>query len=80
MNFVMALACTQMKMTPAEALAAGTINGAHAMQVEQWTGSMTVGKRADFIITKPVQTLAEIPYYFGHQNIDSVYLNGEKKI
>ncbi len=80
MNFVMALACTQMKMTPAEALAAGTINGAHAMQVEQWTGSMTVGKRADFIITKPVQTLAEIPYYFGHENIDSVYLNGEKKI
>lgn len=80
MNFVMALACTQMKMTPAEALAAGTINGAHAMQVEQSTGSITVGKRADFVLTKPIQSLAEIPYFFAHQSIASVYINGEKKI
>jgi imidazolonepropionase len=80
MNFVMALACTQMKMTPTEALAAGTVNGAFAMQLEQLTGSITVGKRANFILTKPLQTLAEMPYYFGTNCIESVYLGGEKKI
>jgi imidazolonepropionase len=78
MNFVMALACTQMKMTPAEALAAGTINGAFAMQLEHLTGSITAGKQANFILTNPIQTLAEIPYYFGHHSIDSVYIRGVK--
>jgi imidazolonepropionase len=78
MNFVASLACTQMKMLPTEAIAAGTINGAWAMGLQDELGSLTVGKRASFMILNSMDTIAEWPYYFGHRMIESVYLDGKK--
>jgi len=74
MALVMALACTHMQMTPEEALTAATLNGAAAMELEQETGSISRGKRAHLLLTKPMRSLAEIPYYFGHDLIDRVFL------
>ncbi len=76
MNFVVATACIKMKMTPEEAINAATINGAYAMNISETHGSITIGKVANLIITKPLNSYYEIPYYFGNQLIDSVILKG----
>lgn len=78
MRFITALGCIQMKLTPEEAFNATTINGAAALELSKETGSITVGKKADFIITKPIPSLAWIPY--AHQNnwIENVFINGIK--
>lgn len=76
MNFVVALACIQMKMTPEEAINAATINGAYAIQLEKQVGSITRGKWANFFITKPIPSYGFIPYAFGSQLIEQVYLKG----
>jgi imidazolonepropionase len=78
MNFVISLACIKMKLTPSQAINAGTINGAYAMGVENKLGSITKGKVANFYITKPIDSIALIPYYFGSNQIETIYLNGEK--
>ena len=78
MNFVVAAACIKMNMTPEEAINAATINGAYAMGLEKEVGSMTIGKKANFIVTKPINTYAFIPYSFGMDHIDSVYINGKQ--
>ena len=72
MSFVIALACIQMKLTPAEAINATTINGATAMELENEVGTIAVGKKANIIITKKINSLAEIPYSFGSDLIDKV--------
>jgi imidazolonepropionase len=77
MNFVVSLACIKMKMTPEEAINAATINGAYAMQVNNDYGSITVGKKANIIITKPLNSYRQIPYNFGRHSIDKVMINGE---
>ncbi len=78
MRFITALGCIQMKLTPEEAFNATTINGAAALELSKETGSITVGKKADFIITKQIPSLAWIPY--AHQNnwIENVFINGIK--
>ena len=76
MPFVLSLACIQMKMLPKEAIAAATINGAYAMQTESKHGSITIGKKADFIITKPIESIAAIPYFFGGNCIAHTIVNG----
>lgn len=76
MNFVVSLSCIQMKMLPEEAINAATINGAYAMQLENEMGSITLGKKANLIFTKPVSSLAYLPYAFGSNMIDKVMLNG----
>jgi imidazolonepropionase len=63
MQFIMTLACTQMRMTPAEAIAAATINGAYALRRTGWIGSLEAGKQADLIVLD-VDDYREIPYYF----------------
>lgn len=78
MNFVVATACIKMKMTPEEAINAATINGAFAMDVSNKVGSITKGKLANFIITKEIPSYGFIPYSFGANLIDSVYLKGNK--
>jgi len=65
-------------MTPEEAFNAATQNGAYAMGLENELGSITVGKRANVILTKPMSSLAFLPYSFGSQLIDQVILNGIK--
>lgn len=77
MNFVVASACIKMKMTPEEAINAATINGAYAMDLAQKVGSITKGKKANFIITKEISSYATIPYNFGDVLIDTVFINGK---
>lgn len=77
MHFVVATACIKMKMTPEEALNAATINGAYAMDLSTTHGSITRGKKANFIITKPLHSYYEIPYCFATNLIDSVWLEGK---
>jgi imidazolonepropionase len=77
MNFVVALSCIQMRMLPEEAINAATINGAYAMEIHQDAGSIAVGKKANLIITRPVPSLAYLPYAFGDQHIERVMVAGE---
>ena len=77
MNFVVATACIKMKMTPEEAINAATINGAYAMNLSNTHGSITIGKKANFIITKSIASYAQLPYSFGSNLIDSVFIEGK---
>lgn len=77
MSLVTAMACIQMKMLPEEAINAATINGAFAMDVQKEAGSIAVGKKANLIFTKPVPSLAYLPYAFGSNLVDRVMINGE---
>jgi imidazolonepropionase len=79
MNFMMSLGCVQYKLTPEEVINACTINSAYAMHASLEVGSITVGKRANFFITKPISSYGFIPYSFGSNLIESVYLNGVKQ-
>ncbi len=76
MPFITSLACTQLKMTPEEAINACTINGAYAMEVADLTGSITKGKYANLILTKAIPGIAYIPYSFGSDNIEKVFIKG----
>ena len=76
MNFVVATACIKMKLTPAEAINAATLNGAYAMGLEQKVGSITVGKRANIILTQPIPSYHYLPYAFGSNLIEQVFING----
>lgn len=78
MNFVLSLACIQQRLLPAEAFNAATINGAYAMDLSHEVGSITKGKTANFMVSRQINSLASIPYSFGRNLIDEVYLNGEK--
>ena len=76
MNFVVTLSCIQMKMLPEEAINAATINGAFALELESEMGSITKGKRANLIFTKPIPSLAFLPFAFGSNLIDRVMVSG----
>jgi len=78
MNFVVSLACIKMKMTPEEAINAATINGAYASNLSDKVGSISRGKLANFIITKPINSYSYLPYSFASNCIDEVYLRGKK--
>jgi imidazolonepropionase len=77
MNLAVAMACIQMKMFPGEAINAATINGAYAMELQNELGSITIGKKASIIFTKPVSSLAYLPYSFGSNLVDKVMIAGE---
>ncbi len=76
MNFVIATACIKMKMTPEEAINAATINGAFAMGISETHGSITIGKKANVIITKPISSFYQLPYEFGSNLIETVIIEG----
>ncbi len=78
MNFVVATACIKMRMTPEEAINAATINGAYAMGLSKSHGSITVGKKANLIVTKPIASFYQLPYAFGSNLIDSVWISGKQ--
>jgi imidazolonepropionase len=75
MNLILSLACSQMRMTPEEAINACTINGAAAMEVNDKLGSIKVGKKANLIITKAIPSLAYLPYAFGTNLIEKVIIS-----
>ena len=77
MNFVVSTACIKMKMTPEEAINAATLNAAFAMNLEKTHGSITIGKKANIILTKRIPSLNFIPYAFGSNLIDTVFINGK---
>ncbi len=70
---LLTIACTQLKMTPEEALNAVTINGAAAMELEQEMGTIAPGKRAIFILTKPMNNIAYIPYDYGNNPVERLF-------
>ncbi len=77
MNLALAMSCIQMKMLPEEVINAATINGAYAMELQNELGSITVGKKANLILTKHIPSLAYFPYAFGSNLIDKVMIGGE---
>ncbi|MBP7511010.1 MAG: imidazolonepropionase [Bacteroidia bacterium] len=77
MGFVVALACSQMKLSPEEAINATTINGAFALELSNQLGSITVGKIGNVILTKPMQSLAIMPYFFGVDQVEKAIISGK---
>ncbi len=77
MPMILSLACTQMKMSPAEALVAATINAAHSLNRGDEIGSLEAGKLANFVIWD-CQDYREIAYWFGFPQTHSVYVKGER--
>ncbi|HET6723367.1 MAG TPA: imidazolonepropionase [Chitinophagaceae bacterium] len=77
MNLVVAMSCSGMQMLPEEAINAATINGAYAMELQNEVGSITAGKKANLIFSKPIPSLAYMPYSFGSNLVDKVMINGE---
>jgi imidazolonepropionase len=73
---LLSIACTQLKMTPEEAINAVTLNGAAAMELEAEMGTIKVGKKANFIITKRIPSVAYLPYDYGNNNIERLILSG----
>ena len=77
MNLVVSLACIRMKMTPAEAINAATINGAYAMGLDATHGSITRGKVASLIVTQPMEDYSHMAYNFGENMVDQVIIKGQ---
>jgi len=77
MNFVVATACIKLKMTPAEAINAATINGAYAMGIEKEYGSIALGKKANLLLTKELNSINFLPYAFGSNNLEQIFINGK---
>lgn len=78
MNFILALACIKMKLLPEEAINAMTLNAAAAVELSHKVGSITKGKLANFIITKPISSYNYLPYSYGENCIEEVWINGKK--
>lgn len=76
MELIMSLGIMQLRMLPNEVLNAVTLNGAYAMGLEQTHGSITPGKLANLIITKPISSFGFMPYSYGASQISKVILNG----
>ena len=77
MPMILSLACTQMKMTPAEAIASATINAAYSLGRGHQIGSLEPGKRADLVIHDRAD-YRELPYFFGVEPVHAVYVNGSQ--
>jgi imidazolonepropionase len=73
---ILSLACAQMRMTPAEAFTAATINGAHALRCADYVGSIETGKQADLVMFD-VPDYREIPYHFGVNLVAMTMKNGK---
>jgi imidazolonepropionase len=77
MTMALSLACTQMRLTPAEAITAATINAAYSLNRGSECGSLEPGKRADFVI-HDCSDYREIPYWFGIESARSVFIAGKR--
>jgi len=75
MQMILSLASTQMRMTPAEAITAATVNAAYSLQRGSEIGSLEPGKRADFVIHDCTDH-RELAYFFGVQSAQAVYIGG----
>jgi imidazolonepropionase len=77
MKLMMSMACIQYRLTPEEAINAVTLNTAYALGLQNTHGTISPGKRADFIITKEINSYGYLPYAFGSDLIDKVVLSGK---
>ena len=80
MNFILSLACNKLKLTTEQAINATTINGAYAMGLSHKTGSITKGKFASVIITNEIESINDLPYFYGDNLVDKILINGEEII
>jgi imidazolonepropionase len=80
MKMVISLACIKMRLTPAQAINAATINGAYAMGLSQTHGSITIGKVANLFVTKNIPSIEYIPYAYTEDIIDKIILKGKELI
>lgn len=78
MMFLWSLACIKMRLTPEEALSGLTINGAAALGLSADRGAISVGRRADLVVSKPVPSLAYLPYSFGEELVEQTIIGGVK--
>jgi len=78
MKMVLSLATIRMRMTPAEAINAATLNGAYAMGLSRDAGSITVGKLANFFLTPPMPSVAFFPYAYTTPLVNRVFLRGKE--
>jgi imidazolonepropionase len=77
MPLMISLACIKMKMTPEEAINAATVNTAYTLGLSATLATISIGKIANVFITKPLSSLASIPYSFGSNPVSQVILNGK---
>ena len=80
MNFILSLACNKLKLTTEQAINAATINGAYAMGISHKTGSITKGKIANVVITSEIESINDLPYFYGDNLVDKILINGEEII
>ena len=80
MNFILSLACNKLKLTTEQAINAATINGAYAMGLSHKTGSITKGKIANVVITSEIESINDLPYFYGDSLVDKILINGEEII
>ena len=78
MKMIVSLACIKMRMTPAEAINAATLNGAYAMGLSRDYGSVTLGKVANFFLTTKIPSVAYLPYAYTSPLIHRVFLRGQE--
>jgi len=76
MQLILSMACINYRLTPEEAINSTTLNTAYAMDVSHELGSIAVGKKANIFITKPMSSVAYLPYSYGSNNVETVILNG----
>ena len=77
MQLILSMGCIMYHMTPEEAIYATTLNSAYAMGVNDELGSITIGKKANVFITKPIPGIEFMPYSYGSNKVDTVILNGK---
>jgi imidazolonepropionase len=77
MQLILAMASILYRLTPEEGIHATTTNTAYAMGVSEELGSIAIGKNANVFITNPIPGYQFMPYYYGHNKVETVILNGE---
>jgi imidazolonepropionase len=76
MPFILSLAGINLRMLPVEAIHAATINASHALELHQTHGKIQVGMPANFWISRKLQSIDAIPYFFGKNPVDKHFING----
>jgi imidazolonepropionase len=77
MQLILSMACILYRLTPDEAINATTLNTAYAMGLSDELGTIAIGKKANLFITRPIPSVAYMPYYFGVNKVEKMILNGK---